>query len=66
MTTLGEQIRARRRHLGLRQQDLADLSGTSQRFIRDLESGKASVQLDKATAVLEALGLELHTQLRSS
>lgn len=56
---LADDVRARRRELGLRQRDLADLAGTSERFIRELEHGKASVRLDKVTAVLEALGLEL-------
>ena len=57
--TLAEQIRARRKALGLSQQDLADLAGCSPRFLRSLEAGKASVRLDKVQAVLEALGLAL-------
>ena len=56
---LAADVRARRRALRLRQRDLADLAGTSERFIRELEHGKASVRLDKVTAVLDALGLEL-------
>ena len=56
---LADDVRARRRELGLRQRDLADLAGTSERFIRELEHGKATVRLDKLIAVLDALGLEL-------
>lgn len=56
---LGDDIRERRRQLGLRQRDLADLAGASERFIRELEHGKATVRLDKVRAVLDALGLEL-------
>ena len=52
-------VRARRRHLGLRQAELADLAGVSERFIYALESGKRSVQLDKVLNVLAALGLHL-------
>ena len=52
-------LRLRRRHLGLRQDELADLAGVSERFIYALESGKKSVQLDKVIAVLSALGLHL-------
>ena len=62
--SLAEQVRARRASLALVQEDLADLSGTSVRFIRSLEHGKATVRLDKVQAVLEVLGLELTARLR--
>ena len=65
MDDLGSDIKARRRALGLNQRELADLSGTSERFIRDLEHGKASVRLDKAMAVLTTLGLDLRAVARS-
>ena len=61
---LAEQVRTRRASLALVQEDLADLSGTSVRFIRSLEQGKATVRLDKVQAVLEVLGLELTARLR--
>lgn len=61
---LAAQVRERRASLKLGQEDLADLSGTSVRFIRSLEQGKATVRLDKVMAVLEVLGLELTTRLR--
>jgi HTH-type transcriptional regulator/antitoxin HipB len=61
---LGRDVRSRRKSLGLRQQDLADLSGTSARFIGTLENGKPSVRLDKLNAVLDALGLELRAEIR--
>lgn len=64
MDDLGNDIKARRRALGLNQRELAELSGTSERFIRDLEHGKASVRLDKAMAVLTTLGLELRAVAR--
>jgi HTH-type transcriptional regulator/antitoxin HipB len=62
---MGTDIKARRRALGLNQHDLAELSGTSERFIRDLEHGKVSVRLDKVTAVLEVLGLQLRAVART-
>jgi HTH-type transcriptional regulator / antitoxin HipB len=52
-------VRARRRHLRLRQVELADLAGVSERFVYALENGKQSVQLDKVLAVVMALGLHL-------
>ena len=64
MDALGQDIRARRRELGLRQQDVADLALTSERFVRELESCKATVRLDKLRAVLDVLGLDLRAELR--
>lgn len=59
MQTWHEQMAHRRRELGLRQVDLAELAGVSERFVRLLESGKPSVRLDKVVPVLEVLGLRL-------
>lgn len=50
-------LRAQRRSLRLRQDELADLAEVSERFVYFLESGKPSVQLDKVLAVLNVLGL---------
>jgi HTH-type transcriptional regulator / antitoxin HipB len=57
--SIGDAVRARRRDLGLRQADLADLAGCSTRFVHALEHDKPALQLDKAKAVLEVLGLQL-------
>jgi y4mF family transcriptional regulator len=48
--------------LGLRQDEVADLAGASERFVYALENGKRSVQLDKVVAVLAALGLHLEVR----
>lgn len=64
--TIADAVRTRRSSLGLRQQDLADLAGVSERFVRELEGSKESVRLDKLNAVLHALGLELRAELRST
>lgn len=53
------QLASRRRELGLRQVDVAELAGVSERFVRLLESGKESVRLDKVEPVLDVLGLRL-------
>lgn len=63
---VGRVVRARRAELGLRQDELADLAGVSTRFISSLEAGKPTVQLDRVTAVLEVLGLELAVVPRRS
>lgn len=66
MEDWAEQIVARRREVGLRQADLAQLAEVSERFVRELESGKASVRLDKLRPVLDVLGLELALQPRET
>lgn len=64
--TLGEQVQSRRRDLGLLQIDLAEMGGVSERFVRELEHDKPTLRLDKIVAVLDVLGLELHTRLRET
>ncbi|GAA2200550.1 hypothetical protein GCM10009849_21560 [Sinomonas flava] len=63
---LAAEVRGRRRALGLSQQDLADLAGVSERFVRFVEQGKPSIQLDALLAVLDALGLELVVRRRGT
>lgn len=59
-------VRARRKRLGITQEELAALAGCSPRFIGALETGKASIRVDKLAAVLEVLGLELRLATRGS
>lgn len=56
---IGQEVRTRRADLGLRQRDLADLAGVSERLIRDIEGGKPSLRLDTLLRVLDVLGLRL-------
>lgn len=63
MPLLADQVRGRRKALGLRQADLADLAGCSERFVHTLENGKTTIRLDKLLDVLEVLGLELTLRL---
>jgi len=55
---LGTTIKAARRALKLKQAELAAAAGVGTRFVVELEAGKATVQLGKTLAVLEALGIE--------
>lgn len=63
---LGSLIRAQRRHLGLKQLDMAGLGNTGNRFIVELENGKPTVQLQKVLDVLDLLGLELTVRAKGS
>jgi y4mF family transcriptional regulator len=63
---LASEVRARRAVLRLTQHDLAQLAGVSERFVRFVEQGKPSVQLDSLVTVLETLGLELKVTARTS
>jgi HTH-type transcriptional regulator / antitoxin HipB len=65
LAQLAEQVRLRRKALGLTQAALADLAGCSARLVRALEGGRHAVRLDKFLDVLAALGLELAAQPRS-
>jgi y4mF family transcriptional regulator len=62
---LASEVRARRAALRLTQHDLAQLAGVSERFVRFVEQGKRSVQLDSLLALLETLGLELQLTTRT-
>lgn len=59
LVRLAETVRRRRNDLGLRQAELAELAGCSQRFVHTLEQGKPTLRLDKLLDVLEVLGLGL-------
>ena len=55
----GQLVRQRRQALGLTQRDLAIAINTGERFIVDLEAGKATCQLGKALTAASAVGIQL-------
>jgi y4mF family transcriptional regulator len=57
-------VRDRRKALRLRQAELADLAGGSERFVHSVEDGKTSVRLDRILDDLGVLGLELVVAMR--
>lgn len=59
LTRLAEAVQERRSELGLRQAEVAELAGCSQRFVHTVEQGKRTLRLDKLLDVLEVLGLGL-------
>lgn len=62
---LAHDVSARRRALGLRQAELAELAGTSARFVYEVERGKPSLRLDKLVDLLDVLGLEITLSRRA-
>jgi HTH-type transcriptional regulator / antitoxin HipB len=62
---LAVEVRTRRASLHLTQHDLAQLAGVSERFVRFVEQGKPSVQLDSLLSLLGTLGLELQLATRT-
>jgi HTH-type transcriptional regulator / antitoxin HipB len=63
---LASSVRARRKALSLTQTELADLAGTSVRFVHTLENAKGTVRLDKVLDVVSVLGLDLQVSGPSS
>lgn len=55
---LGAQMRAQRKLLQLTQTEVAELAGTTQRSVSQVETGKAS-SLELYAAICEVLGLHL-------
>jgi y4mF family transcriptional regulator len=52
-------VKSQRRTAGLTQKEFALRSGLGLRFVRELEEGKKTVQLDKVNQALSMFGYEL-------
>lgn len=61
----GKLIREVRKRSKLTQADLAAASGIGERFVRELEKGKPSCQLEKALLVAQMLGIKIEVSLPS-
>ncbi len=53
---IGDYIRNKRKLFNLSQIELAERAGVGIRFVRELEKGKPTVQLDKVNQVLALFG----------
>jgi HTH-type transcriptional regulator/antitoxin HipB len=56
---LGKTIRAARVQLRLTQEELAAAAGVGERFLSEIERGKATARFDTILRVLDALGLTI-------
>ena len=63
--SIGRAVRARRKAMGLRQAELAGICGVGNRFVSELENGKATVELGRALRVFESLGLSVDLRRRT-
>lgn len=61
---IGAAIRAKRRSIGMRQEELASLAGVGARFLSEVENGKPSAEIGRVLHVLRRLGLELSIRPR--
>ncbi len=59
MTKISSFIKYHRKKQGLTQEELANKAGVGVRFIRELEQGKETLQLDKVNHVLAMFGFNL-------
>ena len=59
MTQLSKFVKKRRKKLGLTQEDLSFKAVMGMRFVRDLEQGKPSLQMDMVNQILSLFGYEL-------
>lgn len=57
--TLREFVRKKRKSLKLTQKEMALKAGVGLRFVRELERGKETLQMDKVNQVLQLFGYEL-------
>jgi transcriptional regulator with XRE-family HTH domain len=64
--TIGQQVRARRKFLRLRQRDLAELAGVTLRGLIELEKGRGNPTLRQLGKIADVLGLEFALVERST
>ena len=59
MSNLSPFVKFQRKKMGFTQEELATKAGVGIRFIRELEQGKETLQLDKVEQVLQLFGFQL-------
>ena len=57
---IGRVLRARRNMLNIKQEDLADIAGISERTLRAIEKGTANPELNSLLKLCEVLGMKIN------
>lgn len=60
-----KQLKDRREELQVTQETLADISGVGLRTLKQFESGKGNPTLETLTKLADALGMEVHLQIKT-
>ena len=60
---IGEKIKERRNFLKIKQEDLADIAGISERTLREIEKGAANPELNSLLKICEVLGMEVKIEI---
>lgn len=63
---IGHLVRAKRKQLGVLQEEAAGLSGVGTKFLSQLENGKETAEIGRVLQVLKSMGLELYIYPRSA
>ena len=58
MNTIAQYIKRERKVAGMTQEEFAIRAGLGLRFVRELESGKETVRMDKVNQALAMFGME--------
>ena len=61
-----KQLKNRREELQVTQETLADISGVGLRTLKQLESGNGNPTLETLTKLADALGMEVHLQIKTA
>lgn len=60
-----KQLKDRRKELQVTQETLADISGVGLRTLKQFESGKGNPTLETLTKLADALGMQVHLQIKT-
>jgi transcriptional regulator with XRE-family HTH domain len=64
VSKLGIDLKKRRVSLSLKQEDIAEMSGTTIKTLHLIESGKGNPSLETLNKIINVLGLELILQIK--
>ena len=63
--SFGEAVKNKRKKSGYTQKNISEFMGVSISFLSDLENGKKTIELEKALAVANLLGLDVELNERA-